>query len=289
MYHQEEQEEGLERWDKSIIKRVVDEMNKEKKDKWQEKVQHGYLLRKTKNNVDLDQKKSNIWLVNGKFSSHIEGYLFAIQEQEIETRILKRIRERDPLKRKEMPRLCRMCGKAEEDIFHVIASCPYLSSNLYLHYRHDPVAKALYKEITAEVGYEGDADRKTTPSELPNVTKIGDTEIWWDHAISTATKIPHNRPDVVIWNKEKKTCRVIDICILLDTNVQLRHGTKRDNYVPLIDQLRRIYPGYTYRITPIIIGALGTIPRQLSDNLKEIGLSAEACKDLRNKVKNSSC
>ena len=100
LYHQEEQEEGLERWDKSIIKRVVDEMNKEKKDKWQEKVQHSYLLRKTKNNVDLDQKKSNIWLVNGKFSSHIEGYLFAIQEQEIETRILKKIRERDPLKEK---------------------------------------------------------------------------------------------------------------------------------------------------------------------------------------------
>ena len=278
LYHQEEQEEGLERRDKSIIKRVVDEMNKEKKDKWQEKVQHGYLLRKTKNNEDLDLKKSNIWLVKGKFSSHIEGYLFAIQEQEIETRILKRIREKDPLKRKEMPRLCRMCGKAEEDIFHVIASCPYLSSNLYLHYRHNPVAKALYKEITAEVRYEGDADRKTTPSEPPNVTKIGDTEIWWDHAISTATKIPHNRPDVVIWNKENKTCQVIDICFPLDTNVQLRHGTKRDNYVPLIDQLRRIYPGYTYRIIPIIIGALGTIPRQLSDNLKEIGLSAEACK-----------
>ena len=71
---------------------------------------------------------------------------------------------------------------------------------------------------------------------------------------------------------------MIDICIPLDTNVQLRHGTKRDNYVPLIDQLRRIYPGYTYRIIPIIIGALGTIPRQLSDNLKEIGLSAKACK-----------
>ena len=62
----------------------------------------------------------------------------------------------------------------------------------------NPVAKALYKEITAKVGYEGDADRKTTPSEPPNVTKIGDTEIWWDHAISTTTKIPHNRPDVVI-------------------------------------------------------------------------------------------
>ena len=282
MYHQEEQEEGQERRDKSIIKRVVDEMNKEKKDKWQEKVQHVYLLRKTKSNEDLDQKKSNIWLVNGKFSSHIEGYLFAIQEQVIETRTLKRIREKDPLKRKEMPRLCRMCGRAEEDIFHVTASCPYLSSILYLHYRHNPVAKALYKEMTAEVGHEGDADRKITPSEPPNVTKIRHTETWWDHAISTTTKIPHNRPDVVIWNKEKKICQVIDICIPLDTNVQLRHGTKRDNNVPLIDQLCKIYPGYTYRIIPIIIGAvigaLGTILRQLSDNLKEIGLSVEACK-----------
>ena len=230
------------------------------------------MLRKTKDNEDIDQKESNTRLINRKFSSHIEGYLFAIHEQEIETRTLRRIREKDPLKRKEMPRLCRMCRKAEEDIFHVTApiclvTCTYITDTTQWpkHY----IKKFSQNLETKEI---------QTRKQPPNVIKIETTEIWWDHTISTTTKIPHNRPDVVILNKEEKSCQVIDICIPLDTNVQLRQGTKRDNYVPLVDQLRRIYPGYTYRIIPVIIGALGTIPRQLNENLKEIGLSPQACK-----------
>ena len=127
LYLQDEQEERSKRRVKSIAKMVTNEMSKYRKEKWHEKVQHGYLLRKTKDNEDIDQKESNTWLINGKFSSHFEGYLFAIHEQEIETKTMRRIREKDPLKGKEMPRLCRMCRKAEEDIFHVIASCSYLT------------------------------------------------------------------------------------------------------------------------------------------------------------------
>ena len=62
----------------------------------------------------------------------------------------------------------------------------------------------------------------------------------------------------------------------LDTNVELRHGTKRDNYMPLVDSLRRVYPGYRFQVVPVIIGALGTIPTKLKTNLKMIGLTSEA-------------
>ena len=76
-----------------------------------------------------------------------------------------------------------------------------------MHYKHNPVAKALYKEIVTEVKNEGDADKETAPSEPPNVTKLGVTEIWCDHTISTSTKMPHNRPDVAICNKEKNPAK----------------------------------------------------------------------------------
>ena len=94
-----------------------------------------------------------------------------------------------------MEKKCRMCGKAEEDIFHVIASCPYLSSNLYLHCRHNPVAKALYQEIIAQVGHQEDANKKNS-SEPPQVTKIGEVEIWWDLRIAVTSKVPITNP---IW------------------------------------------------------------------------------------------
>ena len=70
-----------------------------------------------------------------------------------------------------MERKCRMWGKAEEDTFYVIASCPYLSSNLYLYYRHNPVAEALYQEIIIQVGNQEDANKKNS-SEPRQVTKL---------------------------------------------------------------------------------------------------------------------
>ena len=171
-----------------------------------------------------------------------------------------------------------MCGKADEDIFHIIASCPYLSSNLYLHYRHNPVAKALYNEIITEVGSQEDAKRYHTTLTPHPVTRTETAELWWDQKITTTSKISHNCPDIVVWNLKNKTCQIIDISLPLDTNVELRHSTKRDNYMPLVDQLRRTYPDYDFQIIPIITGALGTVTTSLTQNLKAVGLSTSSIK-----------
>ena len=64
----------------------------------------------------------------------------------------------------------------------------------------------------------------------------------------------------------------MDVCIPLDINVGLRHITKRDNYTTLVDQMHRLYPGYNIQIIPVVIGALGTIPKMLKENLEIIGL-----------------
>ena len=98
-------------------------------------------------------------------------------------------------------------------------------------------------------------------------------EIWWDYQFTTLTKLPHNRPDVVIWNCDTKVCKIIDVCVPLDTNVDLREETKSDSYIPLVDQLQRIYPRYKFIIVPVIYGALGTVPNKLKENLQKIGLS----------------
>ena len=58
--------------------------------------------------------------------------------------------------------------------------------------------------------------------------------------------------------------------------MELRHGTKRDNYMPLVDGLRRVYPGYRFQVVQVITGAPGTIPTKLKMNLKMIGLTSEA-------------
>ena len=66
----------------------------------------------------------------------------------------------------------------------------------------------------------------------------------------------------------------------LDTNVKLREQTNRDNYIGLMDQLQRVYPTYKYSVIPVIIEALGTIPKSLETGLIEIGIKKEGIRTL---------
>ena len=86
------------------IKQRLCESNKEK---WLKKPQHGYLHSKTYKNENINHKASNLWIKEGKFSSHVEGFLFAIQEQEIDTKGLQKMREKNKDLRATMPSLCR--------------------------------------------------------------------------------------------------------------------------------------------------------------------------------------
>ena len=55
--------------------------------------------------------------------------------------------------------------------------------------------------------------------------------------------------------------------------MDLREETKSDSYIPLVDQLQRIYPRYKFTVVPVITGALGTVPNKLKENIQKIGLS----------------
>ena len=107
------------------------------KDKHQEafvkKAQHGLVYRKQKAITDYSKENSNSWLKCDGVTSHCEGYIFAIQEQEIYTRALKAKREfpTNPTFNK----TCRYCHTHTEDIFHLLCSCEKLSASLYLPVR----------------------------------------------------------------------------------------------------------------------------------------------------------
>ena len=40
--------------------------------------------------------------------------------------------------------VCRMCGKREESIAHVVAECEKLAQNQYKNWRHDRVGKVIH-------------------------------------------------------------------------------------------------------------------------------------------------
>ena len=110
--------------------------------------------------VGLDEEASYAWLKDRFMTSHTEGYICAIQEQEIRTRQLINKRENSESSPK-----CRFCKVMDESIFHILNSCSHLSVSMYLPVRHNEIAKVLYYELLSEVGYPQE-DRKTPDSKL---------------------------------------------------------------------------------------------------------------------------
>ena len=97
-------------------------------------------------------------------------------------------------------------------------------------------------------------------------------EVWWDTKIATLSPCAHNKPDIVLWNKDEKRCHVIDICVGLDVNIDKNITMKLDNYLPLTAELKRLYSEYSFTINPIVIGATGLITTHVSKMLKELGV-----------------
>lgn len=71
----------------------------------------------------------------------------------------------------------------------------------------------------------------------------------------------------MVWNKNEKTCFIIDVCIPLDENVHDQEKRKIDIYTPLVVNLSRLYPEYSYKIIPIVLGATGLITDSLTKSL----------------------
>ena len=78
----------------------------------------------------------------------------------------------------------------------------------------------------------------------PEVTKTSNLEIWWDKSVKTINKVKKNKPDIVIWNQQDKTCKIVEVSVPLDMNLRQAREDKESKYIPLISQLQQMYRGY---------------------------------------------
>ena len=79
------------------------------REKLTSKVMHGYCNRTIEKDQKIDHKTSKSWTKNGKLTSHFEGYIAAIQEQEIPTKYLIKKRARDAGKKPPCDNKCCLC------------------------------------------------------------------------------------------------------------------------------------------------------------------------------------
>ena len=77
------------------------------------------------------------------------------------------------------------------------------------------------------------------------------------------------RPDLVLIDKKKRTCHLVDFAVPADHRVKMKESEKINKSLDLARELRKLW-NMKVKIVPIVIGALGTISKALEKNLSEL-------------------
>ncbi len=93
-------------------------------------------------------------------------------------------------------------------------------------------------------------------------------KLLWDFDIQTDHRISARRPDLIIINKKKRICKIVDFAVPADNKINLKECEKH-NYLDLARELKKLW-NMKVTIVPIVIGALGTITKGLLKDLEDL-------------------
>ena len=83
-----------------------------------------------------------------------------------------------------------------------------------------------------------------------------------DFNIQTDHLMLARRLDLIIINKKKRTCQIVDFAVPADHRVKLKESEKKDKYLDLDRELKKLW-NMKVMIILVIIGALGTVTKGL--------------------------
>ena len=97
-------------------------------------------------------------------------------------------------------------------------------------------------------------------------------KLLWDFDIQTDHLISARRPDLIIINnkkKKKRICKIVDFAVPADHWIKLKEREKKDNYLDLARELKKLW-NMKVTIVTIVIGAFGTVTKGLSKRLEDL-------------------
>ena len=157
---------------------------------------------------------------------------------------------------------CRICKQSNETISHIVSSCSKMAQKEYKR-RHDNVATAIHWGLSGKCGFER---KERSYDHVPgSVLENEDYKLLWDFSVRTDHEIGARRPDLVIIDKRDKSCQIIDVAIPEDNGVREKEDEKVEKYQDLAREVRKMWG-----VRTVVVGALGSIPLRLNDNLRAI-------------------
>jgi hypothetical protein len=97
-------------------------------------------------------------------------------------------------------------------------------------------------------------------------------KLYFDRTVLTDIHIQHNRPDIIILNKQQKQAYLLDIAVPNSHNTTQTYNTKINKYLELSVAMRNLWCLEKNSILPLITSATGIVPQSLFKNLKILDL-----------------
>ncbi|XP_044760793.1 uncharacterized protein LOC123318242 [Coccinella septempunctata] len=246
-------------------------------EEWGGKALHGRYPGHLKSR-EVNEVESLTYLRAGYLFPETEGRLLAIQDQVMPTRMyLKHIAGQD------IPStLCRKCSQAPESIQHMTSACSIMAPRDYLE-RHNAMGKIYHQKLALKLGLIQNEIHQYLYAPKPLLLNHR-YKLYWDSTLITDRGVAHNRPDVALFDEEKKTCLLLDFTIPADENLARAYSDKISKYGDLAYQLREMYDLRSISILPLIMSVNGLVERHLVENTERLGLGREVISSAQKQV-----
>ena len=218
-----------------------------RKQKWEGKQFYGRFQR-LRNNISPD--KTWTWQRKGNLKGETESLLIAAQNNAVRTNQLKARIDKSQQNSK-----YKLCGDRDETINHIISECKKLAQKEYKT-RHGWVGKVSPWEMYKKLKF--DHTNKWYMHNQAPVLENYTHKLQWDFDIYTDHLISARRPDLIIINKQKRTCKIVDFDAPAYHRIKLKECEKKDKYLDLARELKKLW-NMQVTIMSIVIGAFGTV------------------------------
>ena len=197
----------------------------------------------------------------GNFKRETESLLIVAQNNAVRTNHIKAKIDKTQQNSK-----CRLYGDRDETINHIISECSKLVQKEYKT-RNDWVGKVIHWEMSKK--FKFDHKNKWYMNNPEPVLENNTHKLLWDFDLQTNHRISARRPVLIIINKKKKICKIVDFAVPADHWIKLKECEKRDKYLDLARELKKLW-NMQVTIIPVVIGAFGTLIKGLQKGLGDL-------------------
>ena len=230
-------------------------MTTTRKQKWEGKQLYDRFKRLINN---ISHQKAWTWLRKGNLKRETDSPLIAAHDNAIRTNHIKARIDKTQQNSK--------CGDRDETINHIISECSKLAQKV-CKARHHWVGKVVHWEMCRK--FQFDHTNKWYMHNPVPVLENDSHKLLWDFNIQTDHLIPARRPDLIIINKRKRICKIVDFAVPVDHRINLKEREKKDKYRDLARELKKLW-NMKVTIVPIGIGVLGTVTKGLLKGLEDL-------------------